>query len=119
MAKSKVNKPKDMTKTVIELSMLDRLSLVWVLPREWSILTMMTSKRITDKIAFSADEMDEREIKDTAQWVTGKKWRHEVTGKYEFSDGEIKVIQAELKKLSEENKLGMHLVNIREKFIWE
>ena len=80
---------------------------------------MMTSKRIAEKIVFSAEEIDEREIKDNGTVVTGKKWRGEVTEKYTFSDGEIKVIQAELKKLSEENKLGMHLVNIREKFIWE
>lgn len=98
----------------MKLNVLDRLSLINILPREGNFLTLTIAKDITKKVGILQDEAKEIGI------VFGEKnvsWKPDAPEKdVEFSDSELGVIKKQLKKLDTEGKLTMELLETYNKF---
>lgn len=118
---SQKNKPKvkDLTVTPFDLTVLERIELQIVLPKEGKYIEMTLAGRIVEKIKLTSEEIESYELKELPdnRGIQGKEWRDKETSVFEFTDNELKLVQKELKKLDEEGKLSLSLIKLYDKFI--
>lgn len=74
MSGKKTSKPqvKDLTVTPFELSLLERMELQFILPREGKYIEMTLAGRIAEMVKVTAQEIKEYELKDVQGGISGK-----------------------------------------------
>lgn len=100
----------------IELTIIERIRLLSILPKEGNFITLRLIKGLTEKIGFSPQEITDFEIKEENGMVHWNE-KGNIPINIEFLDAENDLIKKELKALDSVNKLTMDLFTIYEKFI--
>lgn len=99
-------------------SVLDRLKLLELLPAQGDITTLRIVRTLREELSFSESEHAELEFKVDGQNIH---WNPLKDKGKSFSVGAKarQVIQASLKRASEEEKLGLDMVPLYERFVEE
>ena len=99
----------------MELNILERFTLLGLLPKEGSFMTLKLIRDLSNKVGFSAEELTEYEITQTGEsvhWNTKKD-----KGKsFNFKIKEIELVNEQLKSLDIDKKLTNQHFSIYEKF---
>jgi len=97
----------------VKLTILDRLSIINILPKEGNFLTLSVSNDITKKVGIGQEESKEIGIKFEENRVS---WNPETPEKeVEFSESELSVIRKQLKTLDSQDKLTIELLETYKK----
>jgi hypothetical protein len=98
------------------LSVLERVLLLNVLPAEESFLTMKISKKLKEDLGFSEDEIKGNEIKITKEgqvtWKQGSPDKE-----IEIGEKALDIIVGTLKKLNETKKITESHIGLYERFV--
>ena len=101
----------------MELSLLERIQIQNVLPKEGDILTLRLTQDILKKVEISAQEIEKFEIVGNGQTITwndkGTKSKKEVI----FTQAEIQLVKTKVAKLDSEKKLTFQMLSLHEKFV--
>jgi hypothetical protein len=107
----------------IGLNVLERSTLIEMLPGEGNIITLRLKRDLITKVGFSAKDFEEFEIKSiqdendpTKSWTTWNAKGVAPTEK-DFADAEIELVKKELQKLDSAGKLTDKMLSIYEKFM--
>jgi hypothetical protein len=104
----------------VKLEVGERLSVPNVLPKEGSALTLIIVKHIMKKIEITPEEVTKWEIQavEKSPGVISYIWEPSKVEdvEFEFSVAESDLIQRELNKLDQQNKLNFGTLMIFEKF---
>ena len=100
----------------MQVTVLERIALLNLLPREGNILTVRTIRDLKKKLEFTESDIKTLDLKPEGQMI---RWSHEKEFELtvEFTDGESGIIKAELKRLDEEKKLTADHISLYEKFM--
>ena len=105
-------------KTKLEVG--ERMILNQILPKEGAYLTVLISKRITQKLEITETEIVDWEIKATESTpgVVSYSWDPAKVkeAEFEFTDAETDMLRRELNKLDKDNKLTFSNISAFEKF---
>ena len=103
---------------VVELSVLDRILLLNLLPREGDFKSLKIVRKLKDDLGFTEDELKALEFK---QEGTQTMWRTEADVPKEIQIGEFAhaLIADVLRDLDKGKKLNEQLVPLYEKFVIE
>ena len=101
---------------MMELSVLDRLVLLNVIPREGDITTLKIVRKLNDELSFSEEEHKQllfRNEGDSLHW-------NEIPPKeIEIGEKATDVIVEAFKKLNKQGKLHMDYLDLYERFVEE
>ncbi len=103
----------------MKLTILERVLLLGILPREGNIVTVNNSQNVTNLVKFSPEEMDSLGI---VQNDKGMQWNAEAAeaiGDKEVAIGVsgAELVKTTLKKLSDEEKLPRDALSLYKKFV--
>jgi hypothetical protein len=106
----------------VELSLMERFSLIQILPTEGKFEDLIVSEDIKSKIKITQDEIKEFEIRtEVVGDYISTKWNEEkINGKvwsYEFSSLESSLIKTLLKKISDSEKLNLSQLKLYKEFV--
>lgn len=102
----------------MQLRIVDRFSLLGVLPEAGNFVTMKLIADLRSALGFSEDELKEAEIVVSPE--TGRvSWNGEcaLMKDVDIGDATKSVVSGALKKLNDENKLTAQLLDIYEQFV--
>ena len=105
----------------MKLSILERILLRGVLPREGNILTVRIVRTLREKIEFKEEEIKLFEIKTVTSesgdpLITWSK-KSETDIEIDITEGENTIIVERLKDLNDKNKLNIDHISLYEKFM--
>jgi hypothetical protein len=100
----------------MELSMMERLMILDLLPPEGSYVTLKVTRQTIDKVGFTDQEIKAWNIRQEDNLV---KWDTEKSHDTEIDIGEKakELIAEQLKKMSEDKKLTQQHFSLYEKFV--
>lgn len=98
----------------MKLTVLDRLSLLNVLPKEGDFLTLSIVRDVTKKVSIEQEEAKVIELNFKDNRVTWKQDAPEL--EVNFTESELSVIRKQLKSLDSQKKLTMELLETYKKF---
>lgn len=105
----------------MKLNILERISLLNVIPREGNALTLRIIRDLQSKLSFSEEELKEFGIKNskTPDGRISIDWDEDIIGEVDIEIGEMAttVIKKELTKLDKQNLLKMEALTLYEKFV--
>lgn len=101
----------------MKLSIIDRLALLSVLPKQGDFLTLQVAKRLLDRVNFSAKEKTDFALQQTSDGRVGWDETKATNAEFEFSDDEHTMIVAELRRRNDERTLGMDHFGIYRAFV--
>ena len=93
----------------LNLSILDRLSLNAVLPKEGSVLEMITSESVSDKVKLSTDDIEKSGLTNVGQGVNVK---DNYSIEVELNGPEVTILKDTLKKLDDAKTFPSYLLGI-------
>lgn len=99
-----------------ELDILERLSLLNILPKEGNYITLKVIRDLQDDLSFTEKELKDCKIEDNRGQITWDSSKNKPVKK-EIGEKASELIQEELKKLNEQNKLTQGLYSLYEKFV--
>lgn len=106
----------------LKLNILERISLLNVLPHEGSIITLRIMRELQSKLSFTEEELKKYKMKNT-QSPDGRTtitWDEDFSLKetdIEIGEAATGIIVNELKKLDSQNRLRMEMLSLYEKFV--
>lgn len=106
----------------LKLSILERISLLNILPREGSVITLRIMRELQSKLSFTEEELKKYRMKNT-QSPDGRAtitWDEDFSleeADIEIGEAVTGIIVKELKKLDSQNKLRMEALSLYEKFV--
>lgn len=99
----------------MELSVLDRVMLLHLMPRQGSLATMRVVQKVGNDLRFSPKEIKDWDIKSSGSQLT---WGTQETKKnITFSKVATEIIVAELKGLDEKEELTAQHLDLHDRFI--
>ena len=100
----------------MKMNVLERLTLLQILPKESNFATLMIVKNLTSSLGLSEDDYKEFEIKQEENQII---WNQKGNEEREIKIGEkaTDIIIESLKKLDEEKKLTEQHFSLYEKFV--
>ena len=102
----------------MDLTVMDRLLLLNVLPAEGDITTLRIVRQLREELSFSEQEHTDLNIQHTPEgqitWTPT-----DVTKAVEFGTKAHKLVSKALKKLNDDNKLTAQYIDLYDKFIPE
>ena len=100
----------------MKLSVLERIQLLGILPKEGDFSTLKIVRGLQNDLGFSEEELKETELvlKDNHYG-----WKKEVEKDVQIGDKGTDIIKDSLKKLSEQKKLSIQMMDLYEKFVKE
>lgn len=104
----------------MKLTILERLMLLGLLPREGNVLTLKIVRDLKSVLSFSEEEIKEYELKsptDNPNVFTWKKEANTVTAEVKIGEVAHSIIVEALKKLNDEKKLTEAHISIYDKFV--
>ena len=102
----------------MELNVLERITVLGILPAEGSFATLKIVRDLKGALSFSEDELKDLELKEITE--TGQiTWKQEVDKPKEVEIGEkaTDIIVEALEKLDKEKKLTEQYMTVYEKFV--
>lgn len=82
----------------------NRIVLMNILPTEWTLTDMIIIKELKEKLNFSQEEIEKREIKTNENWsISWKDWKDK---DIQFNEAEKSLINKSLNKLDREWKVA-------------
>ena len=102
----------------MELTVLERISLLGILPKESNFVTMKIANDLKKNLSFSEEELKELELKEDKE--TGFiNWKQEADTGKEVPIGEkaTDIIVEGLEKLDSDKKLTAQFMSVYEKFV--
>jgi len=100
-----------------DLNVIERLTVMDLLPKEGSFVTLKLIRNLLEKIGFTGEELVEYELKQEGNLASWNIEKGKVGKPFEFGKKEEEVIASSLRKLDEEKKLEQRHVSLFEKFI--
>ena len=106
----------------IGLNVLERSTLLGILPKEGNIITLRLNRELTGKVGLSAEDFANFEIKTTQDPKDpDKSWtswnaKGSAPTDIDFADVEVGLVRTELKKLDTAGKLNESMISLYEKF---
>ena len=100
-----------------KLTILERLTLLNILPRENNFINLMLIKEAAEKIGFDDKEISECEIKQTPEGVNFNAEKGKIEKPIEIGERAYSLICEVLEKLDKANKLTQEHCSIYKKFI--
>ena len=106
----------------IGLNVLERSTLLGILPKEGNIITLRLNRELTAKVGLSAEDFETFEIKSIPdEKDPGKSWtswnaQGRVPTDIDFATAETELVKKELKKLDDAGKLNLDMISLYEKF---
>ena len=106
----------------IGLNVLERSTLLGILPKEGNIITLRLNRELTGKVGLSAEDFATFEIKtvqdekDPEKSWTSWNAKGSAPTVIVFADAEVKLIKKELKKLDDAGKLNLDMMSLYDKF---
>ena len=101
----------------MQLSVLNRILLLNILPPEGDITTIKLIRRLREDLSFSEAEHIQFDIKKSDDGMIRWNPEAEVVKDVEFGPKALAVVEATLKKLSAEKKLTAQHIDLYEQFI--
>lgn len=100
----------------IKLSVIERLSLLQILPKMNNVITMKIIRDLNERLGIGAREAKEIELSFYGENV---KWNIEKDKnvEFEFNDIELGIIKDSLKELDKQKKIEVRHISLFEKFI--
>ena len=82
----------------------NRIVLMNILPTEWTLTDMIIIKELKEKLNFSQEEIEKREIKTNENWsISWQDWKDK---DIQFNEAEKSLINKSLNKLDREWKVA-------------
>ena len=100
----------------MELSVLDRLVLLNVIPREGDLTTLKIVRRLNDDLSFSEDEHKVLNFHNEGEVL---KWNEIPNKEVAIGEKATDVIEKAFKKLNQQGKLHMDYLDLYERFVKE
>ncbi len=106
----------------MELNIAERIALLNILPFEGNIITLRVVRELQSELSFTEDEIKQWKIKNTMQ-PDGRGvvvWDSDFTAKtkdIKIGDTAKGVIVEQLKKLEQQQKLRLEMLDLYEKFV--
>lgn len=100
-----------------ELTVLERLRLLEILPNQGNILTLRILNDLKNKVAFSESDLEKYELKQDGNNVTWN--REKEPAGIDFSIKEIEIIRTALEQLNKNERLTNDHIGLWEKFVEE
>ena len=97
----------------MELSVLERLVLLQILPDSGSYMTIKIVRQLREELSFSEDEHEKLNFQQEGQQV---KWDGELDKKMAFGAKARNIIVEALEKLDDEGQVGEQHLSLFEKF---
>lgn len=101
-----------MASTKITLSVLERLQITTLLPQNGGLIEMGLVKEIRDKVKFSAEEIEEYQLRDiengSVVWNPAKAKLRE----YTFADSEIQVLKKGVDEADKRGAITLHNLDL-------
>ena len=106
----------------MELNVLDRITLLGILPAEGSYLTYKILTNLRTELSFSEAELKDCEIVQRPVEVGGKTedrifWSKSIDKKIEIGEQAKKIIQEAMKKMDDAGKVSEQNISLYEKFM--
>ena len=103
----------------MELSVLERLMLQAVLPKEGNFTNLKLLRVAKENLSFSEEELKVLQVREVGEGADRKMmWNNGVSDKnIEFGDTVTDIIKKQLKRLDETNKLTIEHISLYEKFL--
>ena len=101
----------------MKLSVLDRLSLLSLLPKEGDFTTLRIVRELRERLSFTEEEHRELDFRQTATGETEWKAAADPEREFEFSPLEVSIITEALKKADKAKKLTLDHMSVYEKFM--
>jgi hypothetical protein len=100
----------------MQLTVMERLVLLSILPREGNFTTLRLMRKLREDLSFSEEE---HKLLGFIQEGDRVKWnlQADVVKNFDFGDVVIETITNQLKKLDKENKLSEDSFTLYEKFV--
>jgi hypothetical protein len=98
----------------MKLNVLDRITLMGILPAEGNYMTFKILAELKLKLAFSENELKEFKIEEKDGRIF---WQKSEDKEVEIGEKAKEIIKESLKKLDEAGKINEHNVSLYEKFI--
>jgi hypothetical protein len=99
----------------MELTVIERLAILNVLPKEGNFLTLRVIRGIVSKVGITSEEIKKFEINTEGEVASWNELGN-VPLPFSFDDVELDIIRKQLKKLDSENKLVQEMFSTYEKF---
>lgn len=101
----------------MELTLLDRLLLPGIFPKEGNMKELIIRKDLKKKIVFTQEELTKYGIDFKGEQILWNQEGAEAKFKYKFSDLEKAEVVSALTKMDEEKKLTEEFMDLYDKFI--
>lgn len=97
----------------MKLSVMERIALLSLLPKEGNLITLKIIRDLQNSISFN-----EKEIKEIKLRVEDNRyvWDKNIDSEIEIGEKATEVILDVFKKLDEENKINMQILELYERF---
>lgn len=96
----------------------ERMTVLAIMPKEGSFVTLRLIRGLVEKLGLSAQELQEYEVtEDTEQHIVRWNVAGSIPKEIEFADAETDIIKRELKRLDTGEKLTQSMIPIYEKFM--